>query len=342
MSDDDKIDDKDDKVAWRPQPDPLVEELIEQARGKNVEQRNTALKALFQMGPAGIETLLQLLYTDTRKRHNLKTIITVLAWVMIPVSMLMLPVILFSLCTNTLMQTTLFAAGVWLLNWFLFVMRTRLPLSARQKAIMPIISEINDMRAIGPLVDILNSKSIYNSDLLQAPLTRLLLQVRSSDAHLLDRANRAILCRQLDTMGSSRNQESIAFTVAILRALEQVGDAEAVPYVGQLAHRLPPPAPEVREAAKRCLEFLQLRGGAQNIRQTYLRAADKTVARPDQLLRAAQNSGESQPDQLLRPEATGQMKAIGEEADEIARIESKKIAGKEEEEDKQDKEKHQE
>lgn len=249
----------DDKVHSTPQSAPQLDELLRKVHGRDAGQRKAALEAMLQMGPAGIEALLLLLHAETRKRQNIKTMVSVFAWLLLALSALMLPGILLSVCFNAILQATLAAALVWFTTLFLFMLRSRLPLSARQKDMMIAAAEIKDVRAIGPLIDILGTPASHTSELGVGPLTHLLRQVQSSDSYLLDRRYRAILCGHLDHLGHSWNGADIAFVVAILHALEQVGDAEALPHVGQLAHRPPSPAPEVQAAAVRCMEVLRSR-----------------------------------------------------------------------------------
>lgn len=99
-------------------------------------------------------------------------------------------------------------------------------------------------------------------------LIRLLPRLRPTDAGLLNEAQRDILCRELsggNELMTGRFDDSSEpdanLIVAILRALEQVGDARFVPPVEKLAAgkgRAKKDA-RIREAAQACLPFLQAR-----------------------------------------------------------------------------------
>lgn len=133
-------------------------------------------------------------------------------------------------------------------------------------------------------------------------LTDLLPRLRASDAALLGDRHRAALnevlgrCARFYTwpglrlLGHHRlRYHPPAFVAAILKGLEQVGDARAIPYVERLS-RLPGKSEAertIREAAERCLPTL--------------REASERVELARTLLRPAHGAGEADPSTLLRP-----------------------------------------
>jgi hypothetical protein len=130
-------------------------------------------------------------------------------------------------------------------------------------------------------------------------LTRLLPRLRASDAYLLEGEWRQ---RLYETLNSDYVRREPDFVIAVLKALEQIGDAAALPYVHHLAQGSPRTAnrKRVQAAAWDCLPFLQTRIEQQHSRQTLLRAASPDVA-PETLLRPAAAAPVADPDELLRP-----------------------------------------
>src|SRR5579862_1188528 len=87
--------------------------------------------------------------------------------------------------------------------------------------------------------------------------------------------------------------------VAILEALEQIGDARALPAVTRLAENAE--KEYVRAAAQRCRSFLVQRDEQERLSATLLRSATSPEMPAGRLLRPAQGDGETAPERLLRP-----------------------------------------
>lgn len=158
------------------------------------------------------------------------------------------------------------------------------------------IGQIDDMRAVGILAETLRigkrHKDIQHG--VKISLTRLLPQLKASDAHFLNGEQRTCLYRQLKAGNIAKEAD---FLVAILTALEQVGDAQAIPYVEALVKSAPSNSP-VAEAARNCLPYLQQNAHQQSNAETLLRAASNDVT--DTLLRPVNGTVETAPEQLLR------------------------------------------
>jgi hypothetical protein len=169
----------------------------------------------------------------------------------------------------------------------------------RLKSMMNELAEAGDLRIIGPLIDIVPIMDSGSTNAMAALLlTRLLPQLKSSDATLLTDAQRANLGRAL-----ARNLTNADFLVAALKALEQIGDGSALPVVESLASgKLKSVAPQrVRQAAQECLPFLQTRSDQQRASQTLLRASGLSETAIDTLLRPAQGVVTTLDTELLRP-----------------------------------------
>ena len=116
--------------------------------------------------------------------------------------------------------------------FFLYIPVSLLVLSqmASQRAQTSVlaISRFDDVRAIGPLAEALEFPDRDIRPIVRKALIHLLPRLKASDAALLNAGQRACLNRAL----WGGNTE---LTLAILKAWEQVGDADAIPDVEQLA-----------------------------------------------------------------------------------------------------------
>ena len=171
-----------------------------------------------------------------------------------------------------------------------------------------------DVRAISPLCEALEWHSLSVQHVAQNTLPRLLKQLRASDSLLLTRVARDCLYRRLILKRADRDERLLT---AILQALEQVGDAQAVPAVERLVAETPrtPHEERVHLAAQACLPYLHARFGHHAGRDTLLRATNQEEPTPHMLLRSSQTPPENletllrpvketsdpQPEQLLHP-----------------------------------------
>jgi len=100
--------------------------------------------------------------------------------------------------------------------------------SQKQQAVVAAITQFDDVRAVGPLAEALEFPGEHIAPIVQKTLIRLLSRLKASDASLLKPAQRACLNRAIQ----GGNTE---LTLAILKAWEQIGDADAIPEVQRLA-----------------------------------------------------------------------------------------------------------
>ncbi len=166
-----------------------------------------------------------------------------------------------------------------------------------QKQAAKTLAQFEDLRIVGPLAEVLELLDKDTAAIAESALIRLLPRLQASDAHLLSEEQRKALCRAL-------KRKNAALVIATLKALMQIGDAEALPYVEKLAQGegLTARDPAVCQEAQDCLPFLRLRAEQEHARQTLLRAAGPTVeTRADTLLRPASGGAvQIDPQQLLR------------------------------------------
>jgi hypothetical protein len=158
------------------------------------------------------------------------------------------------------------------------------------------LSKAGDPRAVGVLALALRDGDSYVRDVAERALRHLLPRVRASDAAYIapDQMNALLHLGYSDDYGQN-------LKIPLLTALEQIGDARALPVVEYLHAD---PSPQVREAARECLPFVQERVRRARESATLLRASAATgaITPPDQLLRpaAAGMTPVTPPDQLLR------------------------------------------
>ncbi len=169
---------------------------------------------------------------------------------------------------------------------------------SRLKAMMNELAGADDLRVVGPLLEIASIEDGHANTMAAHLLTRLLPRLKASDTSLLTESQHAALGRTL-----TRNVKNADFLIAALAALEQVGDGRALPVVESLASgRVVTADPfRVRGAAQDCLPYLQTRYAQQQASQTLLRASALSEAPTDTLLRPAQGVADTEPAELLRP-----------------------------------------
>ena len=166
------------------------------------------------------------------------------------------------------------------------------------------LAKSGDVSAIPTLIDAitLNASQKYRKRVTRA-LTALLPRLKASDANLLTPRHRYTLnlmlgsCFQPHLRGVDED-----FTLAILKAYEQVGDAKAVPVVERIANHNPRNAGQrrIQQAAEECLPLLRANLGEVASTQTLLRASTRQTNMPDTLLRPVLASSSTPPAELLR------------------------------------------
>jgi hypothetical protein len=147
------------------------------------------------------------------------------------------------------------------------------------------------------------------------PVKRLLTQLRTDQANLFTPEQRAGLASLIGI-----SFRDVPLTLAVLKALEQIGDAQAIPAVQNLADQ-PKLLPheldhlerqhlffeqaeaafqEVQEAARHCLPFLTENEARFQQSDTLLRPSSEKGLAQEELLRPAALGQETPPQLLLR------------------------------------------
>ncbi len=196
-------------------------------------------------------------------------------------------------------------AGKWgeALGWAaLLVLSTqlyRIAQSRTQTKIAKQLARTNDLAAVGVLAEALEWPDTATRKSAIEALTHLLPKMDVSDAGLLNAAQRDCLYRMLQLQNARRYGE---FLKAILTAMEQVGDEDALPYIERLAsgRATSDAQDQVKAAAKRCMPLLQERIAETRSSRTLLRASAPTFASAAELLRPVTENAPTAPQQLLR------------------------------------------
>ena len=164
---------------------------------------------------------------------------------------------------------------------------------SRQAAIARMMSRYPDLRVVGPLAQSLSLADEETVHLVKLALRFLLPRLRADDGHLLNDAQRNCLYHQLRV-------GDVELKLAILKTLEQIGDAKAIPYVDRLCHGNGRIDARVRRAAEECLPFLLIRAEHEIAPRILLRASSNADTAPETLLRTAIGHRDTEAN-LLRP-----------------------------------------
>lgn len=159
-----------------------------------------------------------------------------------------------------------------------------------RKSTVTALGQSADPRMAGAFALCLSDQSAEIRKAASNVLKELLPKLQESDRSRFSSAEREALVKAL-------GGKDEALTLAILKALEQIGDDQALARVQELSAR---GSAAVRSAAADCLPFLQARAEEARQARTLLRASQPEPS-GDELLRPAQAEPETPTEQLLRP-----------------------------------------
>lgn len=156
-----------------------------------------------------------------------------------------------------------------------------------------------EAREVGWLLDELEFGNRYTRPLTLEALASVLPNLTASDAHRITPRRRETLHVLMDSFLATRlsSTEEIHLCLAILKALEKVGEASDEWHVQNLA--LSARLPQIRDAALAALPIIQARIVSSS--SMLLRASQEPDIPAELLLRPAQEHPEEQPETLLRP-----------------------------------------
>jgi len=157
-----------------------------------------------------------------------------------------------------------------------------------------------DLRTIGPLAQIcLSAPFLSMYEIAATPLLKLLPHLKASDARYVSddqmEALLSLLARRNAHWVNLRSMPELP--LAILKALEQIGDSRAIEPVKRLTTGRG--NWRYHKAAQECLKYLEQHGEERNRNRSLLLPSSLETG-PKTLLRAVNRQAEAQPDQLLR------------------------------------------
>ena len=163
------------------------------------------------------------------------------------------------------------------------------------------LSNYEDIQLTGTFIEMLAIGDIELLPKVRRVLTNLLPQMKASDSTLIDAQQKELL---LSVLTNNRRvklpAEYIAFQLAILKSLEQIGDLNDLQTVTEIATSKGKSYDErVRETAIECLPYLQIRASKVREKKELLRASSFSDS-PEHLLRPATHPGETKTEELLR------------------------------------------
>ncbi len=167
----------------------------------------------------------------------------------------------------------------------------------KQRSIIKLLVNSEDKNAIAPLIEALaigGRQDVAVRQTVASGLVHLLLQLRASDAHLLNDKQRTHLRGALSVPDK-------ALTCAILKALEQIGDTRDILAVEKIQSQ----DKELMEAAKTCVSFLLARAEQQKVSQTLLRPVKVDLTTSVSLLRPVSGQDSMEAQSLLRARSEG-------------------------------------
>lgn len=166
------------------------------------------------------------------------------------------------------------------------------------------MTRVGGVQAVGTLLELLGTpKRPKQLKPLFVALIHLLPQMKASDARLLTAGQRKLLYALLKNGLNiyAKPELLLTYRLAILKALEQIGDADALPIVEHLANGKANTAPQkvLKAAAVECLPLLRANYSDVEATKTLLRASSPENAAPETLLRSVEFTLDANPQQLL-------------------------------------------
>jgi hypothetical protein len=165
------------------------------------------------------------------------------------------------------------------------------------------LTDMTDVRAIGPLLEALDAMPDSHAQAIRTALTDLLPRLTAADARFLNPGHRGRLHESLLFVDADRNAD---YLLAILLALEQIGAEEALRPVRKLAERaaVTPQQQRISAAAAICLQQMETRleqGRERATQQHGALPATAALNESTELLRPPINTAETLPETLVRP-----------------------------------------
>ena len=268
--------------------------LVDTAKSRDVKVSEAAIKGISEMGEAGTQALRDLFYNEirNRKKTNRTNFTLILMWLLSMVLVHWLEDLAsnYPIIRNAISSASPIFAGA------VGAAFVRNNIHIKRGAISA-LQNTDDVRLIGLFALCLNEKDREIRWIAKNALIKLLPGTTASDAQHINKEERQAL-----TNAIHKQKGHPKFMLALLKGLEQIGDERALPNVSALI-REPDIFPVVRQAARDCLPYLQVRAEQAQQAQTLLRASSGSEIAPQTLLRPAQgvSSALNDAQELLRP-----------------------------------------
>jgi hypothetical protein len=263
-------------------------QLITQIGSSDYLERGRAERALTAAGYQALNPLLDAISMEQQRRKRKQR-------VLLPVTAITFVVVAAALAASGIVGGAGFPLIVISTLAFFILYNALTRASYRHKAMLRVLASINDTRVVGKFaeaLDMVSSDDYAASRLARNALVRLLPRLQASDADYLTPGQRESLCRGL----RSGDRDLV---LAILKALGQVGDAEAIPHVERVRSN----DAVVQRETQQCLELLSARVKSQQTRDTLLRASSEQIAPTEHLLHPSEEPV-PHAEQLLRASET--------------------------------------
>jgi hypothetical protein len=266
--------------------DEIPSELLKKLSSKKPEEREKAQQAIEEMGDAATDRLMKAIDREAQKRKKRVKIFTAIISVWVGFMILMA-------ITGNAEHIGSFTGMFGAVSSLYYV-------SQQQKNAATELAKLRPKRAVGQLADALEYGDKNMRMLASSALQDILPQLQASDDHLLNDEQRN---RLYNVLKRARFKQDGPLMVAILKALEQIGDEKALPMAENLSKIEPRNGMErsVKAAALECLPALTERVEKRRRAQTLLRPAAAPDNPAEVLLRPAHGASPGDPEKLLRP-----------------------------------------
>lgn len=165
------------------------------------------------------------------------------------------------------------------------------------------LEEVTDVSVVPVALTLLQDRTPDITPAVIAFLKRLLPQLHAGDAQTWTPEQYQSLLKLLSAPPKDKKLKDTELALSVLKALEQIGDARAIPTVEVLAYSSPHSVPpQVQQATVECLPYLRQRAGEQRQAQTLLRPTQPSTTGENLLRPAAQTTPQTPDEQLLRPQ----------------------------------------
>ncbi len=258
----------------------------------DVQRRMAAKQKLQELGPKAIGPLMKLIRRESRQRERRNRLIA--GFALICTGGALLGLLFGSTGNPTGFIGWYFIALVLLLSLFFATRPTLMQMRA-----VHVLAGFDDARIIGPLAEALQLEDVYTERVAAASLKRILPRVRATEAALIDNDHRTFLYHALQSDDSD-------LVIAVLAALEQIGDSNALPFVEKLSERPVRTASDLqlRNAASQSIPAILASAARHDVGSTLLRPTVEPAKPEKSLLRPVADARAADSDLLVRPAAS--------------------------------------